>query len=156
MLYECRNNFLANYAYSEVLKILTDSKFPWYKVYSKNCFEHEFISDEKPVSPYLNIIDNIRDRYKKPIITATAFMIMPMKQEFEILKRIQLFDNNKTFLTLHINNADGRTVLNSLNTSFQSIQNRAVFTNPNLTVSETTPVETGFRIIITCLFKNEL
>tara|TARA_R100000734_G_C3227948_1_gene37029 strand:- start:62 stop:541 length:480 start_codon:yes stop_codon:yes gene_type:complete len=154
MLYECKNNFLPNDEHAKILTSIIDERFPWYKVYLKNSFKHEFYKDEKPVSPYIELIDGIKKAHKKPLISACAHMFLPMKQEYEILFNKELLENNdKTILTIHLNESDGRTILTSLNQGFKSEQNRAVFMDGRLSIAETCPVASGYRLIMTCLFK---
>jgi hypothetical protein len=154
MYYECKNNFLPNNQFAFIKKTITDTNFPWYKFNDLNCFRHSFYLNGEVTSPYISLIDCFKDQPNKPLIRATAFFIPPMKEEYEIISNRQLLNNDETILTYHVNTNDGHTILPSINKWFESIQNRAIFTDANISLAETCPVTYGSRIFFTFLFKN--
>jgi len=154
MYYECQNNFLPNDQYTFIKNTLLDEKFPWYKANNLNCFKHIFYKDSKVSSPYISLIDCFKNQPNKPLITATAFFIPPMKKEYEVISNRKLLNNDETVLTFHVNTNDGHTILPSINKKFESVQNRAIFTDCNISLVETCPVTYGYRIFFTFLYKN--
>lgn len=161
-MYKCEDNFLPNTEHTETLLKISDNDFPWYRTFTGNSsspyFSHQFFLDGKPVSPHLTAFALVRKRLftnsKYKLKDAAAFYFMQRHEYFEVLQREMFSSKNLTFLTYHLHNSDGNTIIPPINECFETKQNRAIFSKANLPIAETSPVKNGYRVILTATLED--
>ena len=153
-MYSCEDNFLPNSHHTEVINKISDANFPWYRKASSPHFTHTFYEDFKPVSAHISafqyVIERLLEHKKfKKIKDASVYYFLQTHEHYEVLKREMFSSKNLTFFTYHLHNSDGSSVITPFNESFETKQNRSIFSKANLPIVELSPVKNAFRAVIT-------
>ena len=154
MSFKCINNFIENEKTRKIDFILNLPSFPWYRTSYKNTLTHILFEDGKPISSFIDLLDGFPNEIKENIIFSQVFLIYKTDKIENVFKKpFEDKVDQSTNLIYYMNSCDGETLIGSV-TKFNSVQNRAIFCSPHLSINETNCTDKDFRIILYITYTN--